>query len=188
MTGNNCCSCSWPECGGPHTPPIAAATCTLPTHPPLPSTPAAALRIYWPLAVAVYGSYMAKLLPELAWHEAVQNVGMLAGLVTLAVLSRYTLSSTYRSGCRRLGGSRVQQAAGGRGSSRVQQVGCLSPSPAWVGRMPPPTHTHPLFTRLAVALTRTRFRTVCSRLRPATYRREGPRLRLLLLTCVWVLY
>lgn len=42
----------------------------------------------WPLAVAIYLSYVLKLSPLLKWHETAQNLVLLAALAGLAVASR----------------------------------------------------------------------------------------------------
>ncbi|PSC74478.1 thylakoid lumenal kDa chloroplastic [Micractinium conductrix] len=55
-------------------------------------------RFYWPLALAVYGSYIAKLLPLLRWQENAQNLVLAAGLVMLMWMSGWRPAAYKRHG------------------------------------------------------------------------------------------
>ena len=51
--------------------------------------------MYWPLAAAVYGTYMAKLIPQLIWQDSAQNCVMLISIAGLALLSRWRRCSCF---------------------------------------------------------------------------------------------
>ncbi|KAL4430623.1 hypothetical protein ABPG75_005879 [Micractinium tetrahymenae] len=52
-------------------------------------------RFYWPLAVLVWGSYVMKLAARLSWAETAQNLGLSAGILSLALTS-WRFQAAYR--------------------------------------------------------------------------------------------
>ena len=80
----------------------ATARCTWPAHKPGPDLTAERLhplcRLVWPLALAVFLSYVLKLCPHLSWQETAQNLVLLGCLAGLAVASRCHPQAYHRHG------------------------------------------------------------------------------------------